>query len=149
MVHDEPDSITDSHTDHSAHKSDKSGFQQEHIADGSQIASQYLDDADLFGTFIDGHHHRIGDTNGCYKQGDGSDAAQHQLDHIVCLLGLLDPFHLAVGLESHIRNGFLDCGNIFHIIHIHICLIINKIGIWFSFFVGWLTRDRILLINLL
>ena len=60
------DNITQHHTCHPTEQAARSILYQKHFPDIFQTASQYLDDSDFFGTFVNGHHHSVGNTDSSY-----------------------------------------------------------------------------------
>ena len=74
------------------------------------------------------------------------DTAKNRLDHVRLLLSLLKPLHTAVRLVSHIGDRCLHIQYMIHVIYKNIDRIIAKVIIGLSFFIGWLSRARLLFI---
>ena len=144
MIDGERHGLAEDQAYNTAHKPDKSGFQEKHVADDLHVTTEHLNDADFFGTLVDGHHHGVGNTDGRDKQGHGSDTAEHGLDHVGLLLGLLHPVCVAVRLKAHVSQLFLNFCHMLHIVHVHDTGTVNKIVIRLSFLISRLTRDRLL-----
>ena len=125
-----------------AQKTDKSGFQQKQGTDIPHIAAQHLHYTDLLCPLVNGHHHRIGDTDRRHKQRYRADAAQHCLYHAELLLLGLDPFRIIVSLISQIRDHLSHLRHMLHLIHIDDQLGIENFLVGFSLAGGGLPRDR-------
>ena len=113
------------------------------------VTAKHLHDTDLLGTLVNGHHHRIGNTDCRHKQGNRTDAAEDRLYHLVLLLRILDPFHITVRLIAQILNLLLHLGHMLRAVHVHNNMIIVKLLIRFSRSRCRLSRNRFVLEHLL
>ena len=87
------------------------------MLDVLQAAAQYFDDADLFGPFIDGHHHRIGNTDCRNQKGDCSDSSEHGLDNGKLTFHAVKIFGVGLHIVAHLPDDTGDTVHIVYVIH--------------------------------
>lgn len=83
-----------------ADEADEGRFAQEEIADARDVTPQDLEDADLLGPLVDGHHHRVHDADRSDEERYRTDTPEEKLNASCFLLHRFDVFRFALCHET-------------------------------------------------